>query len=82
MPTACQNGTTHVIYIEDILTGDTPLGQSVTSLRHGVQRAQILKPEVVQPPFPDDTWTFEVRAPKVRNKQTTVVCKKFLYLLM
>ncbi|KAK3791493.1 hypothetical protein RRG08_055517 [Elysia crispata] len=62
---ALDNGTTHVIYIEEILTGDTPLGQSVTSLRHGVQKAQILKPEVVQPPFPDDTWTFEVRAPKI-----------------
>ncbi|GFR98676.1 dopamine beta-hydroxylase, partial [Elysia marginata] len=58
------NGTTHVIYMEDTLTRDTPLGHSVMSANHRVQRAQILKPEVAEPIFPEDTWTFEVRAPQ------------------
>ncbi|RUS80448.1 hypothetical protein EGW08_011817 [Elysia chlorotica] len=67
---AIDNGTTHVIYMEGILTGSSPLGQPVTSLKHGLQRVQILKPEVVQPPFPEDTWTFEVRAPRIKVPAT------------
>ncbi|XP_059162618.1 dopamine beta-hydroxylase-like [Physella acuta] len=59
------NGTTHIVCIESLQPTEIPLGTDVTQLRHSVQRSQLLKPEVVKPKFPEDTWTFDVVAQEV-----------------
>nr|AZK16218.1 tyramine beta-hydroxylase [Lymnaea stagnalis] len=62
---ALDNGTTHLVYVESAQPEGPPLARDVTRLRHGVQRLQLLKPEISAPVFPEDTWSFEVRAPEV-----------------
>ncbi|BFZ20585.1 hypothetical protein BsWGS_23624 [Bradybaena similaris] len=59
------NGTTHVIFVESDSPSGLPFGSDVTRLRHGVQRSQILKPEVPSLELPEDTWTFDVRMPAI-----------------
>ncbi|CAG5122417.1 unnamed protein product, partial [Candidula unifasciata] len=58
------NGTTHVIFVESDSSSGLPFGTDVTQLRHGVQRTQILKPEIASVDVPADTWTFDVKLPE------------------
>ena len=41
-------------------------GINVTALLPGLQRVQLLKPDLKVPKLPSDIWTFEVTAPNVR----------------
>uniref|UniRef100_A0A2C9LHW4 DOMON domain-containing protein n=1 Tax=Biomphalaria glabrata TaxID=6526 RepID=A0A2C9LHW4_BIOGL len=59
------NGTTHVIFFESVYANELPFGHVVSSLGHAVKRVQLLKPELPMPVLPNDTWTFEVRAPEI-----------------
>lgn len=49
---------------------------NASSLRTGLQRVQLLKPELPQPALPPDTHTMEVRAPHVLipDQETTYWC--------
>ena len=62
-----QNGTTHIVFFES----ETPLTSldhmNITSLSPGLQRVQLLKPDIKEAELPSDTWTFEVTAPNVGN---------------
>ncbi|KAL5011858.1 hypothetical protein ScPMuIL_010409 [Solemya velum] len=67
------NGTTHIIFF---ISDGQPThvdSMNITALNPGIQRVQLLKPELKKPNFPDDTWTFDVIAPKVHipSKETT-----------
>ncbi|XP_035825847.1 dopamine beta-hydroxylase-like [Aplysia californica] len=69
-------GTTHILYIEappGWEEGESPLGKRITEFPSGLQRVQLLKPEVPPQILPADTWTFEIRAPQilVPAKETT-----------
>nr|BAT68975.1 tyramine beta-hydroxylase [Ambigolimax valentianus] len=59
------SGTTHVIFVESQTSSSPPFGTDITQVLHGVQRTQILKPDLPRPTFPPDTWTFEVVAPQI-----------------
>ncbi|KAH9491455.1 hypothetical protein Btru_049917, partial [Bulinus truncatus] len=59
------NGTTHVIFFESVYANELPFGHDVSKLGHTVKRVQLLKPDLPEPDLPNDTWTFDVRAPEV-----------------
>ena len=40
-------------------------GLNTTGLTPGLQRVQLLKPDIQEPEMPDDMWTFEVTTPNV-----------------
>ncbi|XP_064616993.1 dopamine beta-hydroxylase-like [Liolophura sinensis] len=67
------NGTTHIIYFVGRGNPKSVSGVNVTSLHPGLQRVQLLKPDIPTPLLPRDTWTFDILAPKVRvpGKETT-----------
>ncbi|XP_052224126.1 dopamine beta-hydroxylase-like [Dreissena polymorpha] len=66
-------GTTHITYlmgegrINDVIRID------VTKDVHGLQRVQLLKPEIRRAVMPENTWSFEITAPQVvvPDTQTT-----------
>ncbi|XP_045209562.2 dopamine beta-hydroxylase-like [Mercenaria mercenaria] len=68
-------GTTHVIYFASSQSMESFLSGLVNTsdLSSGLQRVQLLKPELNLTPLPEDTWTFEVTAPNilVPAKETT-----------
>ncbi|XP_052788523.1 dopamine beta-hydroxylase-like [Mya arenaria] len=57
-------GTTHLLYI----IGAAPFKISNANLnqsKHGLQRVQLLKPDIPPNRLPGDMWTFEVTAPNI-----------------
>ena len=71
-----QNGTTHILYLFRRglpLPGDTNL----TSLKPGVQWAQILKPRLRTTPLPDDVYTVDMRLnnDRIPDAETTYWCR-------
>nr|XP_005990707.1 PREDICTED: dopamine beta-hydroxylase [Latimeria chalumnae] len=71
-----EDGTVHLIYglLEQPVHS---LGAiNISSIPKGLQRVQLLKPEISIPELPDDVVTFEVLAPNVTipNQETTYWC--------
>ena len=60
-----QAGTTHIIYAVGRGTIDRVEGEKLEKKRFGLQRVQLLKPDLPSPVFPPDTWTFDIKAPSV-----------------
>ena len=60
-----QNGTTHVMFFVANGHPRTVSGVNLHRLHTGLQRVQLLKPDIPEPEAPDDMWTFEITAPKV-----------------
>ncbi|XP_004593508.2 dopamine beta-hydroxylase [Ochotona princeps] len=71
-----EDGTVHLVYgiLEQPLRSLEAINAS--SLRTGLQRVQLLKPELPEPALPPDTRTMEVRAPHVLipDQETTYWC--------
>ncbi|XP_041369835.1 dopamine beta-hydroxylase-like [Gigantopelta aegis] len=59
------NGTTHIVYFVSEGNPRSITGHNVTAAYHGLQRVQLLKPDINLARFPPDVWTFEILAPKV-----------------
>ena len=64
-----QNGTTHIVYFESQMPVVTLDGLNMTGLSPGLQRVQLLKPDIQEPEMPGDVWTFEVTTPSVSSIQ-------------
>ncbi|KAL4219402.1 hypothetical protein ACF0H5_021982 [Mactra antiquata] len=60
-------GTTHIVYFMSSEVNENSISGrlNVSYQEHGLQRVQLLKPEVRKTPLPKDTWTFEVTAPNI-----------------
>lgn len=71
-----QDGTVHLVY--GILEQPFPSLEAIntSALQTGLQRVQLLKPDIAVPPLPPDTRTMEVRAPDVLvpSQETTYWC--------
>nr|KAF6483919.1 dopamine beta-hydroxylase [Rousettus aegyptiacus] len=71
-----EDGTVHLVY--GILEQPFPSLEAIntSALQTGLQRVQLLKPDIAVPPLPPDTRTMEVRAPDVLvpSQETTYWC--------
>lgn len=63
-----QNGTTHIVYFLVPGHPGSVTGTCLAREEHGLTRVQLLKPDLPDITMPDDVWTFDVTAPKVRKK--------------
>ena len=75
-PSHLQDGTVHLVYglLEEPLRSLEAINTS--GLHTGLQRVQLLKPNISQPALPADTRTMEIRAPDVLipGQETTYWC--------
>lgn len=71
-----QDGTVHLVY--GILEQPLPSLEAINTsgLRTGLQRVQLLKPNISAPPLPADVLTMEIRAPDIviPGQETTYWC--------
>ncbi|NWR33857.1 DOPO hydroxylase, partial [Tachuris rubrigastra] len=71
-----EDGTVHLIY--GILEKPVPSLQAIniSAIHRGLQRVQLLKPNITIPELPSDVKTMEIRAPDVviPDKETTYWC--------
>lgn len=71
-----QDGTVHLVY--GILDEPLRLLEAIntSSLKTGLQRVQLLKPDISVPALPSDLHTMEIRAPDVLipGQETTYWC--------
>ncbi|XP_052673220.1 dopamine beta-hydroxylase-like [Crassostrea angulata] len=64
MDYAIDTGTTHVIFA--VTQGPLQPGQQLpSSVKVGLQRVQLLKPDLPQPDIPPDTWSFDILNPNI-----------------
>ncbi|XP_069922771.1 dopamine beta-hydroxylase [Oryctolagus cuniculus] len=71
-----EDGTVHLVYAFLEEPFRSPEAINTSGLQGGLQRVQLLKPEVPEPALPPDTRTLEVRAPDVLipGQETTYWC--------
>ncbi|KAK3087538.1 hypothetical protein FSP39_007304 [Pinctada imbricata] len=62
------NGTTHIIFM--VGNEDSPVKLSLDVKDVGLQRVQLLKPDIPPPRLPSDVWSFEIRAPAIEVPAT------------
>lgn len=78
--TVFQTGTTHVVYF----IANKPFSYNedfnVSAQSSGLQRVQLLKPDIRSPHFPSDTWTFDVTAPSVSQQLSSILFFFCLFL--
>ncbi|XP_077324317.1 dopamine beta-hydroxylase [Lithobates pipiens] len=71
-----EDGTVHLIYAVLEKPFHSLSAINISTLHRGLQRVQLLKPEIRTPPLPDDVLTMDVLAPDVviPDKETTYWC--------
>ncbi|XP_040180093.1 dopamine beta-hydroxylase isoform X1 [Rana temporaria] len=71
-----EDGTVHLIYALLDKPFQSLSAINISTLHHGLQRVELLKPEIRTPPLPDDVLTMDVLAPDVviPDKETTYWC--------
>nr|XP_054093791.1 dopamine beta-hydroxylase isoform X2 [Callithrix jacchus] len=71
-----EDGTVHLVY--GILEKPFQSLEAINTsgLRMGLQRVQLLKPDIPNPALPSDTYTMEIHAPNIRipSQETTYWC--------
>ena len=70
-----QNGTTHVIFLSGF---GFPKNIDTSSYEVGLQRVQILKPDIPDVTMPDDVITIDVTNPQVSQKYFNTKKKYFV----
>lgn len=60
------NGTTHIVYFLSPGRPGGVIGTRLSREHNGLQRVQLLKPQLPEVTPPGDVWTFDVTAPAVR----------------
>ncbi|KAJ8300513.1 hypothetical protein KUTeg_022032 [Tegillarca granosa] len=62
------NGTTHLVFFVASNIREKPLiGRNVSDFKVGIQRVQLLKPDIEEPQLEPGTWTIDITAPSVIN---------------
>lgn len=69
-----QNGTTHIVFF--VITnpeGRPIIGSNVSDFKVGVQRVQLLKPDIKDPKLEPGTWTVDITASSVSTRIRCVI---------
>ena len=62
-----QTGTTHIVFFVTPYVNAEPSDIALTSLGVGLQRTQLIKSQIPDPPIPDDVQTFTMTVDRVNT---------------